>query len=392
VAKHRKVYRFRMRPTKDQGYALNRMAGARRWVWNWALRRWKEHYAATGKSISYKVLAGELVALKQQPETAWLREADSQALQQALIDLCQAFQNFFEKRARYPKFKRRKRDQARFRIPQRVKVKDGNVSVPKVGDVRIFQSQEVAEQTKSATFKRAADGKWYVSLVVEFEMPDCPIPTPDPARTVGIDVGLIDFATFSDPTAKPIPAPKFFRKGQRRLRRAQRTVSRRKPGSKRRSQAVVKAAVVHRKFADRRRDFHHKLSTTIVGQYDAVCIEDLSLKGLARTKLAKSFNDAAFGEFFRQLQYKSLWNHKHCIRIDRFFPSSQMCNVCGAINDGLTLSDREWDCACGSHHQRDFLAACNIKDEGLRTLAAGQAGESKRSGRQCKTRYPGSCR
>jgi putative transposase len=392
VAKHRKVYRFRMKPTKDQGHALNRMAGARRWVWNWALRRWKDHHAATGKSIPMSQLSDELTALKQHPETAWLQEADSQALQQVLTDLRQAFTNFFEKRARYPKFKGRKTDRARFRIPQRVKIKDGKVSVPKIGDVRIFQSQDVTEKTKSATFRRAADGKWYVSLVVEFEMPDCPIPTPSPAETVGIDVGLIDFATFSDPTAKPILAPKFVRKGQRRLRRARRTVSRRKHGSRRRAKAVVKAAVVHRKFADQRRDFQHKLSTTIVGRYDAVWIEDLSLSGLARTKLAKSFNDAAFGAFFRQLKYKCLWNHKHCIQIDRFFPSSKMCNVCGAINDGLTLSDREWDCGCATHHQRDFLAACNIKDEGLRILAAGQAGESKRSGRQCKTRYPGSCR
>jgi putative transposase len=402
VAKHRKVYRFRMKPTQEQGHALNRMAGARRWVWNWALRRWKDHYAATGKSIPMAQLSAELTALKQQPETAWLQEANAQALQQVLEDLRRAFVNFFEIRARYPKFKSRKMDRARFRIPQGVKIKDGKISIPtisntkigdtKIGDVRIFQSQDVEETTKSATFKRAADGKWYVSLVVEFEMPDCPIPMPDPAKTVGIDVGLIDFATFSDPTAEPIPAPKFFRKGQRRLRRAQRTVSRRKRGSKRRAKAVVKAAIVHRKFADQRRDFQHKLSTTIVGRYAAVCIEDLSLKGLARTKLAKSFNDAAFGAFFRQLQYKNLWNHKHCIRIDRFFPSSQMCNACGALNDGLTLSDREWDCDCTAHHKRDFLAACNIKDEGLRILAAGQAGESKRSGRQCKTRHPGSCR
>ena len=369
MAKQRKVYRFRMRPTKDQAHALSRMAGARRWVWNWGLRRWKEHYAATGKSTPLKQLSAELTALKQRPEMAWLREADSQALQHALADLHQAFSNFFEKRARHPKFKSRKRDRARFRIPQRVKVEGGKVTVPKIGDVRIFQSQEVAEKTKSATFKRGADGKWYVSLVVEFEMPDIPIPAPEAAQTVGIDVGLIDFATLSDPTAEPIPAPKFFRKGRRRLRRAQRTVSRRKHGSRRRAKAVVKAAAVHRKFADQRRDFQHKLSTKIVGQYAAVCVEDLSLSGLARTKLAKSFHDAALGEFLRQLKSKCLWNRKHFITIDRFFPSSKMCNVCGALNDRLTLSDREWDCACGTHHRRDFLAACNIKDEGLRTLA-----------------------
>ncbi|MBV8127819.1 MAG: transposase [Planctomycetaceae bacterium] len=389
MAKHRKVYRFRMKPTTAQGHALNRMAGARRFIWNWALRRWKDHYAVTGKSIPLAQLSSELTALiKKQPETAWLKDADSQASQQVLKDLHRAFTNFFEKRARSPKFKSRKRDKARFRIPQRVKIKDGGVFVPKIGDVRIFQSQDVTEETKSATFQRGADGTWYVSLVVELEMPDIPIPMPDPAKTVGIDVGLIDYATFSD-TTLPVPAPKFFRKGQRKLRKAQRTVSRRQKGSKRKAKAARKAAIVHQKFADQRWDFQHKLSTKIVGQYAAVCVEDLSLKGLARTKPAKSINDAAFGEFFRQLRYKCLWNHKHCIQIDRFFPSSRLCHVCGATNDRLTLSDREWDCDCTTHHQRDFLAACNIRDEGLRMLAAGQAGEPKRSGRQCRTRHAG---
>jgi putative transposase len=391
VAKHRKVYRFRMRPTTAQGHALNRMAGARRWVWNWALRRWKDHYAATGKSIPLSQLSSELTALKQQPDTAWLREADSQALQQVLKDLHRAFTNFFEKRARHPKFKGRKTDAARFRIPQRVKIKDGKVSVPKIGDIRIFQSRDVTETTKSATFKRAADGKWYVSLVVEFEMPDIPIPEPAPGKMVGIDVGLIDYATLSD-GSDPIPAPKFFRKGRRRLRRAQRAVSRRKEGSKRRAKAVVRTAVVHRKFADRRRDFQHKLSTEIIRGFDAVCVEDLSLKGLARTKLAKSILDAALGEFHRQLEYKALWFRKHYVEADRFFPSSKMCNVCGALNNHLTLSDREWVCDCGAHHKRDFLAACNLRDEGLRILAAGQAESLNAQGDSVRPGTLGCCR
>ena len=157
----------RHRPPTAQGHALNRMAGACRWVWDWALRRWKDHYAATGKSIPMAQLSAELTALKQRPETARLREADSQALQQVLADLHRAFTNSFENRARSPKFKSRKRDSARFRIPQRVEVKDGKVTVPKIGDVRIFQSRDVTEKTKSATFKRAANGKWYVCLVVE---------------------------------------------------------------------------------------------------------------------------------------------------------------------------------------------------------------------------------
>ena len=275
-------------------------------------------------------------------------------------------------KARLPRFKSRKRDKARFRIPQRVKLVEGSVVIPKIGTVRIRQSQEVGETTRSATFRRAADGKWYVSLTVEFDVPDVAIPMPDPERTVGIDVGLINYATLSD-GSDPVPAPKFFRKAQKKLKRAQRKVSRCRKGSKRKAKAARKVAVIHQKAADKRGDFQHKLSTRIVRDFDAACTEDLSLRGLARTKLAKSFADAGLGEFKRQLEYKCLWNRRHFVMVDRFFPSSKMCNVCGALNDRLTLSDREWDCECGAHHKRDFLAACNIRDEGLRILAEGHS-------------------
>jgi putative transposase len=339
MAKLCKVYRFRMKPTKAQAHALNRMAGARRWVWNWGLARKREHHKEFAKTLTYNALAAELTALKTKPETAWLKEADSQALQQTLKDLDRSFVNFFGKRARFPKFKNRKRDRARFRIPQRVKVVGGKVVIPKIGPVRIYQSQSVDEPTRSATFRRSADGKWFVSLTAEFEMPDVALPAPDPAKIVGIDLGLIDFATLSD-GSEPVPAPKFFRKAQRNLRNAQRTVSRRKPGSKRKTKARIQVARIHRKTANQRNDFLHKLSTELVGTHDGLCLEDLSVKGLARTKLAKSVNDAAWGEFRRQVEYKCLWNRKHLAVIDRWFPSSKMCNACGALNDRLTLSDR----------------------------------------------------
>jgi putative transposase len=377
-----------MRPDAGQGPALNRMAGARRFVWNWALGRWKEHSAATGKSITYNRLAAELTALKRQPDTEWLGEVDSQALQQVLKDLHRAFVNFFEKRARYPRFKSRKRDRARFRIPQRVKVAAGKVYVPKVGWVRIRQSREVDGVTRSATFRREADGHWYVSLTVEFAMPDVAVPAPDPEKTIGLDLGLIDFVTPSD-GSEPIPAPKFYRKATHKIRRAQKAVSRRKKGSSRRDKARRRLARAHQKARDQRQDFLHKLSTKLVNEWEAIGIEDLNVKGLARTKLAKSFADAAMSEFRRQLEYKCLWNRKALVAIDRFFPSSKMCDRCGALNDRLSLSDREWDCDCGAHHKRDLLAARNIRDEGRRMLAAGQAGEPKRSGSQCKTRAIG---
>jgi putative transposase len=389
VAKHRKVYRFRMRPKKAQEHALSRLAGARRFVWNWGLARKKEHYAATGKTLHYVELNKELTELKRQPGMEWLNEADSQSLQEALRDLDRAFVNFFERRARYPRFKSKKRDKARFRIPQRVKVEDEKVYVPKVGWVRIRQSQEIQGKTKSATFRREADGHWSVSLTVEFEMPDVAVPMPDPEKTIGIDLGLIDFVTTSDPSDKPVPAPKFYRKATAKIRRAQKAVSRRHKGSKRREKARNRLARVHQKASRQRQDFLHKLSTDLVGRHEAICIEDLNVKGLARTKLAKSFADAAMSEFRRQLEYKCLWNRKTLVVIDRFFPSSTMCNRCGALNDRLALSDREWDCDCGAHHGRDFLAACNVRDEGVRMLAVGQTESPQRSGSRCKTRAIG---
>ncbi len=322
--------------------------------------------------------------MKGKPETAWLSECDSQALQQVLRDLARAFTNFSKRRARYPRFKSKKRDRARFRIPQRVKVADGKVYVPKVGWVRIRQSREVDGATKSATFAREADGHWYVSLMTEFEMPDVAIVI-DPAKVVGIDLGLKDFVVPSD-GSKTTPAPKFSRKATAKIRRAQKAVSRRKLGSKRRDKAKKRLALAHRKARDQRNDFLHKLSTDLVDRYEAICIEDLNVKGLARTKLARSFTDAAMGEFRRQLEYKCEWNRRALVVIDRFFPSTRMCRRCGAINDRLTLEDRAWDCDCGAHHDRDLNAACNILDEGLRLLAAGQARQAKRSGSRCKTR------
>ncbi len=367
---HRKAYRFRMRPKRSEEQSLNRMAGARRWVWNWALGRWREVFAATGKSITLKRLSAELTALKQQPETAWLNEVDSQALQQVVKDLHRAFINFFAKRARYPRFKGRKRDPLRFRIPQRVTVKDGKVYVPKIGWVRIHQSRRVEGTTKSATFRRDACGHWYVTLIVEFEMPAVVLPPPNPAKVAGIDLGLKVFAAITG--RKAIPNPRFFRVGQRKLKRAQRAVSRREKDSRRKAKARRRVARIHHKIANQRKDFLHKLTTKLVNEHDGLCIEDLSLKGLARTKLAKSFADAAMGEFRRQLEYKSEWNRKHLTVVDRFFPSSRLCRGCGAVNAELTLSDRHWVCGCGMVHDRDESAALNIRDEGLRMLAVGR--------------------
>ncbi len=338
----------------------------------------------TGKSLPAAELSRRLTALKQQPETAWLKDVDAQAMQQVLADLERAYINFFEKRARFPRFKSRKRDQARFRIPQRVSIADGEVYVPKVGLVGIRQSQPVGGETKSATFKRDATGNWDVTLVTEFTMPDTALPAVDPARVAGIDLGLKDFAVLSD--GERIPVPKFFRKAERELRRAQRIFARREKGSNRKHRARNKVALVHRRTANQRKDFLHKLTTGLVEKYEGICIEDLNVEGLAKTKLAKSMLDASLGEFRRQIEYKTIWNRKHLAVIDRWYPSSKTCHECGTVNAGLTLADRSWTCICGVHLDRDLNAALNIKSEGLKILvAAGHAGTLNCSSSECKT-------
>jgi putative transposase len=370
----RRVYRFRLEPTSSQEEGFWRCAGARRFVWNWALRQKQDHYAATGTGLPEKELSARLTALKSEPDTAWLKEIDSQLVQQVLADLKKAFTSFFEKRARFPRFKSRKRDTARFRIPQRVTLTDGHLIVPKIGRVKVRQSREVEGTTKSATFKRDACGHWFISLVADVEMPAVVLPMPTPERTVGVDLGLKDAAVTSD--GERVAAPRFYRAAQRTLRRAQRSLSRKVKGSANRAKARQQVARVHQKIANKRNDFCHKLTTTLVKNHDAVCIEDVSIKGLARTKLAKSLLDASMGTIRRQVTYKGQWHRRHVVAVDRFYPSSQLCHECGRKNDALTLSDRVWVCqGCGEMVDRDYNAALNIKDEGLRVLrvAAGHA-------------------
>jgi putative transposase len=254
----------------------------------------------------------------------------------------------------------------RFRIPQRVKVEGSKVYIPKVGWVAIRQSQPIDCTIKGATFKRDTEGHWYVTLTAEFSMPDVPLPPANPERVVGIDLGLKDFAVLSDGTR--ISPPKFYRKGLTRLRRVQRQLSRKEKGSKNRDKARKRLSRVHARVRNQRQDWLHKLTTGLVRQYDGLCIEDLNLKGMARTKLSTSVLDAAFGEFRRQLEYKSVWYRKHLSVVDRFFPSSRLCRKCGSINEVLTLSDRVWTCGCGAMHDRDLNAARNIRAEGMRAI------------------------
>ncbi len=290
-----------------------------------------------------------------------------------------AYQHFFrrvrkgEKKKGFPTFKSRKTDPPRFRIPQRVTLDGSFVSVPKIGLVRVVVHRPLEGVAKSATFKQEACGHWYISLVTEQKI----APRTDrPVRThIGVDVGLKSLAVFS--TGETIDNPRWYRTQTRKLRRAQKALSRKVKGSNNRNKARLAVARLHQKVKNQRCDFLHKLSTKLVRYFDLISIENLNVRGLTRTKLATSVFDAGWGMFRSMLTYKADWANTHLITIGRFYPSTKLCGSCSMINPDLTLADREWTCACGVHHDRDLNAAVNIDREGKRLfeqrVAAGYA-------------------
>jgi putative transposase len=367
----RKVYRFRLEPRGSQDLELERTASVSRFIYNWRLDRCQAYYKAKSKSLPWSQLSRELTELKH--TEPWLYDFDSQMLQQALANLERAYVNFFAGRAKFPKFKKKKSPRQSFRIPQRITVSEGYVSIPTIGKVKLRQSEVIGLPTKSATFKRTAVGHWFVTLVAEFEMPAAKVPIGE-EKVVGLDAVLQPPNYLVGSDGSEVPAPRYYRMMERKLRRAQRHLSRCKKPSHNRRQAKLRVARVQERVANLPKEFVHQLSHKLVQRWEVVCVEDLNLKSLAKTKQAKSWLDASFGELFRQIEYKSRWNSKHFVRVDRIFASSKLCSACGYKNNDLRLSDRQWKCpSCSTEQVRDFNAAINIRSEGLRILAAGCA-------------------
>lgn len=364
-----KAFVFKLKPTRKQVSLFSQYAGASRWVWNEMLAERKRAYDATGKSPSMYEQMRRLTTLKQEEATAWLGAIHSQVLQEPIKHLQRAFQNFFDKRAAYPRFKSKKQAHQSFSYPQGMKVQANRAYLPKIGWVRFRKSREVEGEIKRATIRRKASG-WYLSLICEVTI--APQRTRlTPATTLGVDLGLIDFLVGSD--GERIPTPRLLRQAERKLRQAQQALSRKQKGSNRRRKQRAKVARLHEQVANARQDFLHKLSSRLVSENQAIVAEDLNVKGLARTRLAKSIHDAGWGEFVRQLEYKCKWQGKQFHQIDRFFPSSKLHAACGTLNT-LSLADRTFVCqGCGEVLDRDLNAARNIKEQGLLTmLAAGQ--------------------
>lgn len=374
----RKAFRYRLYPNKEQQAGLTVQFGHARFVYNWVLAVRNNYYKEHKKDLGYYELKRIVTALKHQSEYAWLKESDSQVLQAKVEDLDRAFVNFFEKRAKFPRFRKRNSRQS-IRWHQRFKFEGDRVYLPKVGWVKTVLHRPFEGTPKSITVSKTKSGEYYVSVLCEVEVSVLPNGKPP----VGVDLGLKDFAILS--TGEKVEHPKYLRKAERRLKKLQQRLSRKKKGSANCEKARLLVARQHEHVARQRSDFLHKLSRRLVAEHGTIHLEDLNIRGmLANHKLAKSIADSGWGMFGRFCEYKAEWYGSRVVCADRFYPSSKTCGVCGCINRDLALSDRFWTCGnCGAHHDRDINAAINL----LHKTTAGAA-ESSRPGRGCKTDSP----
>lgn len=367
------AYKFALYPTMEQEIQIIKTFGCVRWVYNHCLDKRKSYYKETGKTFGLSQCKKLITQLRNEPEYYWLKEADSTALHRAAEHLDNAYQRFFDKISGYPKFKKKSNEQSYTAVCGHNSIRlDGDyIQLPKLGRVKCKVNREVAGRILNATISRNPSGKYFVSVNctdVDIE------PLAKTKQFIGIDVGQDTYCTFSD--GNKIDNPKFLKQALPKAKKAHKNLSRKKKDSANYRKAQKKLAKIEAKVASQRRDFQHKQTKKIVTDYDIICVENLSSNEMTdRTstkKISKANNrskaDRAYGEFFRMLDYKCELYGKTLIKVDKYFPSSQLCSNCGFKNEAVkNLSVRKWECPeCGQVHDRDINAAINILNEGLR--------------------------
>ena len=354
-----KAYRYKLLPTKAQEAELNQHFGNVRWLYNYALDLSNKHYAEHKKGLSRYDIQAMLPNLKTEHE--WLKKSNSQSLQVSIQNLEIAFKNFFNKRGKYPVFKKKVYGGS-FSIPQSAKInfENNTVSIPKFKSIKAVLHRKFEGEIRQATVLKTATGKFYISFLVETGEVIPIKKTIDESKAVGIDVGIKDLVICSDGTK--YENPKWYRKTEKKLKRMNRRRSRKVKGSANRQKWNRKVAKQHEKISNQRKDMWHKISHELLLKYDTICVEDLAVKNMMRNrKLSKSISDAGWGMFFTMLKYKAEWQGKNIIEIGRFEPSSKQCNICGATNNNLKLKDRTWTCENGHTLDRDMNASINVK-------------------------------
>ena len=379
MVKHR-AYKFRLYPNKEQEILINKTIGCSRFVFNYFLNLWNEEYKKTGKGLTYNKCATMIPALKKSEEYSWLKEVDSIALQSSVKNLEDSFNRFFKKQNKAPRFKSKKNPTQSYITKNTnndtsIQIQGSRIKLPKLKMVKFANSREINGRILRATISRKASGKYFISLLVEEHIQELEKTN----SSVGIDLGIKDFAILDDGTV--YNNNRYTTKMAKQLAREQRKLSRRYEQAKKDGKKLedaknyqkqkIKVARLHEKVANQREDFLNKVSTIIVKNHDVICIEDLNTKGMIRNhKLAKSISDVSWSSFVTKLQYKADWYGKEVIKIDKWYPSSQICSSCGTNTGKKTLDIRTWTCECGAEHDRDVNAAINIKEEGLRIKSA----------------------
>ena len=357
-----KGYEYRIYPNKKQEVLLNKTFGCVRYIYNWGLSKKIKCYQEQNKTLSSFDLTKELPILKQ--ETEWLKEIDAQALQQSLRHLDNSFTKFFREKKGFPKFKSKRNNRQSYATIMNVHLfpEINKIQIPKLGKVKIRIDRLPKGTFKTCTVKKTPTNKYFVVLTVDenIKIPDKPIVTED--TTIGIDLGIKDFAILSD--GRKFANPKYLLKNLKRLKVLQKRLSRKQKGSKNREKARLKVALQHEKITNLRKDFLHKITYKLTheNQVNTICLETLSVSNMLKNhKLARSISDVSWSSFNDLIDYKAELYGKNILRIGEFEPSSKLC-TCGYKNNNLTLKDREWTCPiCNTHHDRDILAANNIK-------------------------------
>ncbi len=373
----KKAYRYRIYPTDEQEHILAQTFGCVRFAYNWALRKKTDAYYNEQKRLYYKDLSALLTDLKKQDEYIWLNDVSSVPLQQALRHLDKAFINFFEGRGEYPIFKKKRNQQSATYVASAFRWDGTHFTLAKMNaPLNIVWSRPLPDGCKPSSVVVSKDcaNRYFVSVLVEEDIKPLPVVN----KMIGLDLGLKSMVITSD--GQTHGNPKFFAKDEKKLAKAQRRHAKKKKGSKNRDKARLKVARIHTRINERRRDYQHKLSTTIIRENQVVCVESLQIKNMVKNHcLAKAISDVGWGEFLRQLEYKAAWYGRTFVKIDKWYPSSKRCFDCGHVLDSLTLDVRVWTCPeCGVVHDRDINAARNILAAGL---AVNACGESVRPGR-----------
>ena len=386
------AYRFELKTTGEQQRNMRRFAGSCRFVFNKALAMQQERYKAGEKKLGYASLCKSLTEWKAQSETLWLSETPSQALQQTLKNLERAYKNFFEKRADFPKFKKKGQSDS-FRYPQGVKLDQGNsrIFLPKLGWLRYRNSRDVLGEVKNATVSQSC-GKWFVSIQTEREV-EQPLPS---GEAVGIDMGIARFATLSDGSyIEPLHS---FKKHQQRLAKYQRRMSRKVKFSNNWKKAKARVQRIHSRIANARKDFLHKASSQISKNHAMIVIEDLQVRNMSKSArgdseqpgkmvkqksgLNRAILDQGWGEFRRQLEYKAAWNGGFVVAVPPQY-TSQTCPCCGHVSRDNRQTQAKFACVeCGFEANADHVGAINILARGHRVLACGEPVQSGRSAKQ----------